>query len=318
MNKLAAITGFLGAAHNRYMVYQADRPLAAKLQLASCIPGCEGVEACYPSDFADVKELRRLLGEYGLGVAAVNFRSRRTGQWMRGSFTSERRQERQDVVDDLRRAMDCATELGCRRITTCPLNDGSDAPFETDFLRMYDFAAETLVAACAHRPDVTICIEYKKNDPRQRCFFGTVGEAASFCRYVGLTNLGVTLDIGHALYAEERPAQSLALLAKLKIPYYVHVNDNDGRWDWDMLPGTFHLWEFAEFFYALKKVGYDNDWYAFDVFPKEIDICQNFTAAFALTRKLEEITGRIDRATMEELMTERNPARTIQYLYSLL
>ena len=42
------------------------------------------------------------------------------------------------------------------------------------------------------------------------------------------------------------------------------------------------------------------------------------TAAMQLTRKLEAITDRIDVATMERLLRERNSAKTLPYLYSLL
>jgi xylose isomerase len=198
------------------------------------------------------------------------------------------------------------------------LNDGADALFELDYERAYDSAAETFRAACAHNPATKICIEYKKSDPVARCLFGTAGETAAFCLWTGIPNLGVTLDLGHALYAEERPAQSAALLAKAGRLFYVHLNDNDGRWDWDMLPGAFHFWESIEFLYALRKLGYTDDWYAFDVYPKEINTAENFAAAFQLTRKLEAITDRIDVPTMERLLVERNSAKTLPYLYSLL
>jgi xylose isomerase len=318
MNKLAIITAFLGETRNRYMVYQGNRGLQEKFAMLARIPGVDGVELCYPADFEDPAALKELLARAGLGIAGVNFRSRRTGKWWRGSFISEKPEERRELVDDLKRAMDAAAALGCRRITTCPLNDGADTLFEVDYIRAYDYAAETFGAACAYNRDIRLCIEYKKNDPIARCLLGTAGETAAFCLLIGAPNLGTTLDIGHAIYAEERPAQSAALLAKANRLFYVHLNDNDGRWDWDMLPGAFHLWEFVEFFYTLRKLGYDNDWYAFDVYPKEIDTVQNFTAAMQLTRKLEVITDRIDVPTMEELLRERNSAKTLPYLYSLL
>ncbi|MFO7956766.1 MAG: sugar phosphate isomerase/epimerase family protein [Candidatus Brocadiia bacterium] len=318
MNRLSVITGFLGAVKNRYMVYQQDRPLAEKLTMACRIEGCDGVELCYPADFEHPDALHGLLEKHELGVSAVNFRSRRTGRWLRGSFTSEDANERQEVADDLRRAMDHAAELGCNRVTTCPLNDGSDTPFEMDYTRIYGYAAETFAAACEHNPDVRVCIEFKRSDPRARCVFGTAGETASFCQTTGLHNLGVTLDIGHALYGGERPAQSAALLARADRLFYVHLNDNDGRWDWDLLPGAYHLWESVELLYTLRKLGYEDDWFAFDVFPKEIDTVENYSAALGLTRKLEEILDRIDPDRMEELMSARNPAATIPYLYSLI
>lgn len=318
MNKLAIITGFLGAVKNRYMVYQDDRILTEKMDMASRVEGIEGLELCYPSDFGNPAELKELLDKYNFGVSAINFRSRRTGMWWRGSFTSEISRERHEVVDDLKRAMDFAAELSCNRITTCPLNDGSDYLFEMDYIKAYDYAAETFSAGCAHNRDVRICIEYKENDPRARCIFGSVGETASFCQMTGADNLGATLDIGHALYAGERPAQSAALLARANRLFYVHLNDNDGRWDWDMLPGAYHLWEFVEMFYYLRILRYNDDWYAFDVFPKEIDTVDNFNAVVILTRKLEALTDRIDRKKMETLLGGRNPSKTIPYLYSLL
>lgn len=318
MNKLAVITAFLGETRNRYMVYQGNRTLAEKFAIAQTIPGLDGLELCYPADFENPAELKALLRQYGFGLSGMNFRSRRTGKWWRGAFIAESADERQEVVDDLKRAMDFAADLGIGRVSTCPLNDGADALFELDYNKAYDHAAETFAAACAHNPAIRLCIEYKKNDPMARCLFGTAGETAAFCLWTGIRNIGATLDLGHALYAEERPAQSAALLARANRLFYVHLNDNDGRWDWDMLPGAFHLWEFVELFYVLRKLGYDNDWYAFDVYPKELSAEANYVAAMSLTRKLEEITGRIDPVTMESLLKERNSAKTIPYLYSLL
>ncbi|MFB3817240.1 MAG: sugar phosphate isomerase/epimerase family protein [Candidatus Methylomirabilales bacterium] len=318
MNKLAIITGFLGETRNRYMQYQGNRSLAEKFEAAARIKGVDGLELCYPADFEKPDELKELLARHRFGLAGINFRSRRSGKWWRGSFISERAEERREVLNDLKRAMDFAAELNCRRITTCPLNDGADTLFEVDYTKAYDYAAEVFAAACAHDRSVRICIEYKKNDPMARCIFGTAGETAAFCLLTGAENLGATLDIGHALYADERPAQSAALLARARRLFYVHLNDNDGRWDWDMLPGAFHLWEFVEMFYTLRKLRYDNDWYAFDVYPKELNTEENYAAAMSLTRKLEAITNRIDPATMEALLKERNSARTIPYLYSLL
>ena len=318
MNKFAIITAFLGETRNRYMVYQGNRTLAEKFALAKTISGLDGFELCYPADFENPAELKALLGQHGFGLAGMNFRSRRTGKWWRGAFIAESPVERQEVLDDLRRAIDAAAEFGMGRISTCPLNDGADTLFELDYARAYDSAAETFGAACAHNPAIKICIEYKKSDPVARCLFGTAGETAAFCLWTGIGNLGVTLDLGHALYAEERPAQSAALLAKAGRLFYVHLNDNDGRWDWDMLPGAFHFWESIEFLYALKKLGYTDDWYAFDVYPKELDTAENFAAAFQIARRLETITDRIDVPTMEQLLRERNSAKTLPYLYSLL
>jgi xylose isomerase len=315
MNKLAIITAFLGGVKNRYMTYQADRTLEEKFKVAAQIEGLDGLELCYPADFADVATLKSLLADHGFGVPSINVRSRRTGKWLRGSFSSAHAEERAEVVDDFKRALDLAAELGAPRISTCPLNDGHDYVFEMNYLDAYRYAEETFSAICEHNRNINVCIEYKWNDPRTRCLLGSAGETLSFCHAVGAENLGATLDIGHAILVKERAAQSAAMLARAGKLFYVHLNDNDRNWDWDMLPGAYHFWEFLEFFYFLKEVGYTDDWYSYDIMSKENDTVETFNATFHMTRKLEALTERIDRDQMKALMQNRNPVRTLRYLY---
>jgi len=318
MNKLAIITAFLGGVKNRYITYKPDRTLEEKFALAAQVEGVDGLELCYPADFGDVGLLKSLLADYGFGVSSINVRSRRTGRWLRGSFTSPSTTERTEVVDDFRRAMDLAVEIGSPRISTCPLNDGHDYVFEMNYLDAYRYAEETFGAICEHDRQVRLCIEYKWNDPRTRCLFASAGETLVLCQSVGAENLGVTMDIGHSLLAGERPAQSVAMLSRAGKLFYVHLNDNDRNWDWDMLPGAFNLWEFVEFFYYLKEVGYDDDWYAYDVMSKEIDTVETFNTVTRLTRKLESLADRIDRQQMAAITAERNPVKALDYLYDVV
>jgi len=315
MNKLAAITAFLGGQKNRYIVYEPERDLREKIAIARRVEHLDGLELCYPADFGDLPQLKGLLADAGFGVPAVNVRSRRSGKWLRGAFTSQDPAERAEVVDDFRRAIDLAREVGTRRITTCPLNDGHDYVFEMSYFDAYRFAEETFAVICEHDRDVRVCIEYKLNDPRTRCLLASAGETIAFCDAVGAPNLGATLDVGHALLAHERPAQSLALLWRAGRLFYVHLNDNDRLWDWDMLPGAFHPWEFIEFFFHLREAGYTDDWYAYDVASKEIDTAEFFNAVTRLTRRLEAAASRIDREAALALMRGRNPARSLAYLF---
>lgn len=317
-NRYAVITGFYGRQANRFMEYQPQRSLTEKLQMAARTPGCEGVELCYPEDFADPALLKKLLSDLGLGVSALNFRSRRPGQWMRGAWASENETERNAVVDDCRRLMDIAAELGVPRVTNCPLNDGADVVFEMDYSRAYDYAAQAYAATASHCPDVRLCIEYKPNEPRARSLFDTAGGTLSFVQMVGAPNLGVTLDIGHAFAAGERPAQSASLLSRAGKLFYVQLNDNDGAFDWDLPPGVVSFWETLELLYTLPRLGYVDDWYSFDIVPKEFDPVKVYGDAFAMTRKLESIASRIDQARMTDLTQARNPTAIMAYLFSLL
>lgn len=315
MNKIAVITAFLGGVKNRYMQYIPNRTIKEKIELATKIKGVDGFELCYPGDFEDLNLLKKMLKDNGFGVSGINVRSRRQGRWIRGSFTSESAVERAEVVDDFKKAMDTALELGVNRITSCPLNDGHDYVFEMNYIDAYRYAEETFRQICEYNKDVKICIEYKVNDPRVRCMFGTAGETLAFCQSVGCENLGVTMDLGHSILGQERPAQALAMLHRAGKAFYIHLNDNDRNWDWDQLPGAFHMNETIEFMYYLKKLGYTDDWYAFDVCSKEIDTVETFATVARLTRKLEAMADRIDQKKMDNQMKERDPHKTFELMF---
>ena len=318
MNRLAVISSFLGGMKNRYLQYTPERTLAEKFAVDGKVRGLDGLELCYPADFEDPGLLERLLADSGLAVSAVNVRSRRTGRWLRGAFSSPRAEERAEVVDDFRRAIDLAAGLGVMRVSTCPLNDGHDTVFEMDYRAAYQCAEETFQAISAHDRRMRVCIEYKQSDPRTRCLFASAGETLSFCQSAGADNLGVTLDFGHALQAGERPAQSAVLLHRAGRLFYVHLNDNDRTWDWDMVPGSFHFWEFIEFLYYLKELGCTDDWYAYDVMTKELDTAESFQLVVDVTRRLEALAGRLERERIAALLAERNPVHSLRYLYETL
>ncbi len=320
MNKLAAISAFLGNVKNRYIEYHPDNSIIEKINMAKQVERLDGLELCYPADFTEIplEELGARMQDAGLGIAAVNVRTRRTGKWWRGSFSSAIAAERQEVIDDFRKAIDMANGLGCKRISTCPLNEGSDYVFEMNYFDAYQHSEEALAEICAHNRDTQICIEYKWNDPRQRCLIGSAAEVLVLCNSVGADNLGATLDIGHAIQANERPAQSVALLHRAGKMFYVHLNDNDRYWDWDMLPGSVNLWDSIEFLYYVKQCGYTDDWFSYDVVSKEVDRVEHFNLVTKLTRKLESLADKLDSEKIKELTQERNPNKSIEYLFDTL
>ena len=315
--KFSIITLFLGQTRNRFLIYQEANDVVDRLRRAGQARGCDGVELRYPADFEDLATLKAALADNGLGVSAINFASVRNEKWLRGSWTATDPTVRREVVDEMRRAMDVAAELGIDRITNCPLNDGYDYHFEMDYLDAFDAAAESYAAAADHNPAIKLCIEYKISEPRMRCQLGTAGQTAAFCQYVDRDNLGVTLDSGHALFANENIAMEAAMLARTKRLFYVHLNDNDGRADWDLIPGSIHFWPFVELFYTLRKIGYD-DWYAFDIVPKEHDPVPVFETAVTMSRKFDDIAARIDKDRMEDLLRRRDPSATMAYLSELV
>ena len=317
MLKLSIITLFLGQTRNRFLVYQDPCGIGEVLDRAGAAEGCGGVELRYPVDFGDVQAVKDGLARNSLGVSAVNFGSVRNDRWLRGAWTAENSADRQEAVDDFKRCIDIAADLGTNRVTNCPLNDGYDYPFEMDYSRALDNAAAAYADVAAHNPQMRVCIEYKISEPRVRSLLGTAGETLAFAQMVGADNLGATLDTGHAFFGQENPSMAAALLARAGKLFYVHLNDNDGRADYDLTPSTFHTWEFVELFYHLDRLGYD-DWYAFDIVPKEHDPSQVFTHAARITNTLKALAGRIDAARMDALLARRNPTAALDYLHTLI
>ena len=315
--KLSIITLFLGQTRNRFLIYQDPIDIGAVLDRAGASEGCGGVELRYPVDFADLAAVKEGLARNALGVSAINFASVRNDRWLRGAWTSENPADRQDAIDDFRRCLDIADELGTDRVTNCPLNDGFDYPFEIDYPAALDRAAACYDAVAAHDRSKRICIEYKISEPRVRALLGTAGESLAFVQMVGADNLGVTMDTGHAFFAQENPAHVCSLLARAGKLFYVHLNDNDCRADWDLTPGSFHTWEFVELFFHLNRMGFD-DWFTFDIVPKEHDPAQVFTHAARITNKLSDLAKRISTQEMERLLAARNPTAAMDYLHTLV
>ena len=179
--KYSIITSFLGDIKNRFIQYSKPKTIAEKLEIAGSIDGIDGVELCYPGDFDDIDLLKSLLKDQGLSVSAINVRSRKSFGWFKGSFSSENKNERDEFVDTYKKAIDAASYLDVQNITNCPLNDGHDYPFEMNYDHAYQNAEECFskIAEYAARQDIRISIEYKLNDPRERCFFGFWGLCSS-------------------------------------------------------------------------------------------------------------------------------------------
>ena len=122
-------------------------------------------------------------------------------------------------------------------ITCCPLSDGYEYAFETDYAQAWGWFIDGVGAAAATpgRAGVAWNTSHPSRATRSSC--PTPAPALAACLQIELPNVGVTMDIGHAL-AGEGTRQAAALLAQAGKLFLVHVNDNYRNWDWDMIPGS--------------------------------------------------------------------------------
>lgn len=314
--KNSILLGTLGRYHDRFHVYQPARSLAERLEIAAEIPRTDGVEPVFPQDLGHDGKGVEMLKQSGLAVSAVNINVKGEDLFRKGSFTNPDPDIRATAGRYLTQGMDLAAELGANMISVCPLIDGWDHAFEVDYQQQWKWMTEAFERAASHRSDVRISIEYKAYESRNRIILPSMGRTLHFCNVVGAANMGVTMDVGHALIAGETPAAELCLGHDAGRLFYVHFNDNDRGADWDMLPASVNLWETLEVLYYVEKLGWDG-WFAYDVFTRNGDNAEAVAATFEIMENLQRLLHKIG---MDELrgMAGSTPAKTFNALIGKL
>jgi xylose isomerase len=125
--------------------------------------------------------------------------------------------------------------------------------------------------------------------------------------------MGVTMDFGHSKWGHENPAEVVAQLAKSRYPYYIHINDNNGRWDWDFMVASHNFLEYVEFLFYLQENEY-SDFLTSDTSPTRWDIRGTFEANSRMTRKIWERLSSLDRQEFRALIRGGDFLKTWKFI----
>jgi len=313
MLKMAIITGFLSKTKDRFHEYNKPLALEQKFKLMAEIDGYDGVEIVYPYEVSDPEKTKSLLIKHGLNVAAINVNVKAEPEFRNGGLTSHDKAVRDKAVAFIKDAKNFAAAVGADKVTCCPLGDGYEFSFQYDYAQTWKYLVETFGEAGSHNPEIPLFVEYKPSETRGHCFIDTAAKALCLLNDIQNKNMGVTLDFGHSMYGNENPAEAFVMLAESAYKCYVHINDNDGKWDWDYFCGTKHFLEYVEFIYYLKKYGY-NDYLTSDTSPTRWDIKGTFEANSRLTNKIWQKLDRIDGRSLDRLITKSNYLETWKYI----
>jgi xylose isomerase len=315
--KYSVILGFLGKLKDRFSFYGEERDLASRFEIASQIDGIQGLELIYPFDFNDVGETKKLLAKFGLECSAVNVNIKADPKFHLGALTSKDEGIRKEAVQYLKTGIDISANLGTNMITCCPLSDGFDYAFETDYLKSWEWFIDGIGEAASHREDVRICLEYKQSEPRHKVIIPNAGTTLSACLQVGLSNVGVTMDMGHALLAGEGTAWAAALLAQAGKLFLVHVNDNYRNWDWDMIPGSINVWDMVELMFYLEEFGYKG-WMTSDVAPFRLDPVKTNSSTYHTLVWAEHVLDQVSRKELRRIICEGDPIDALNALQKII
>lgn len=317
--KFSANASFFGPNRDRFNQYQPHRTVAEKFALVAQVNGITGIELKYPRDFDDVPLVRSLLEEHGLTLSAVNVDIKDIAHFLHGALSNRKAATRQVAIDRLREGMDLAADLGTAIVTTCPLSDGYDYPFQVDFTEAWGHYIESVKAVVAHRRDVTLVLEYQAHEPHAKIMLNNVGKMLYVCEEVDAPNFGANLDVGHAFAAQESPAEAAALLASKGWLRYIHSNDSTGEGgDWDMISGAVHFWDWLELLYTLDHVGYDG-WIGADLAPKHFGPVDVFQTNTLMLQRMTALVERIGTDTIAAMLRkEGNPPEVFAFLSEFL
>jgi xylose isomerase len=311
--KQAIITGFMGKLRDRFSEYHVDRTPEEKVAAVAQVKGANGVEIVFPYELKDLIVIKETLKKYDLGVAAVNVNIKAEPEFVCGSSSVTTKKLRDKAVRFIQGALDVAVELGTDKVTCCPLSDGYDYLFQVDYQEAWRNMVSTFKQAAGHRKDIRLFLEYKASETRVQCFLDSAAKTMCMIHDIDEPNLGITIDVGHALWVGETPAESVCLAQTKGIPYYIHINDNNRKWDWDLIPATRNLWDYLEMFVYLKKFNYEG-WVTSDMSPMRLDPIDAFERTIATTEKMIEIVNRFDSDRLFTMMGEGKTVETLQWL----
>lgn len=313
--KFSANAAFFGLQRDRFTQYQPHRTLEEKIESVAQVEGVTGIELRHPVDFQDPGQVKHLLEKHALRLSAVNVDIKDAAHFRYGALSASSAEARQRAITLLREAMDITADLGTDLVTTCPLADGYDYPFQVDYVAAWGRYVETVRAVATYRSDIRVCLEYQPHEPHARILLRNVGAMLHLCAEVGAPNLGANLDVGHALAAGDSPAEAAALLHSKGHLFYIHTNDNTGDGgDRDMISGTVHLWHWLELLYTLDRLGY-NGWLGGDIVAKHTQPVAAFTTNLRMVQRMSAWLERIETDKITALIQEDgNIAETFDFL----
>jgi xylose isomerase len=310
-DKYAVIISNFGNRSDRFLSgYGEDRALPELFAAARRTPGLSGVElvGTWHITERNVGEIGRLLRDHNLKLVSIIPDHFATQMYGRGAFTSKEAQVRARAIADTKAMMDAAAELGCDLVSVWNGQDGYDYTFQADYLQERDWLVDGLRQCAEYRGDIRLSLEYKPKEPRTHSYLGTAAGTLLVAQEIGLPNVGVTVDVGHALAAYENVAESIAMLSRAgnKL-FHMHLNDNYRLWDDDMIVGSVHTIEVLEMLYWLDRVGYQG-YLSMDQYPYREEPEEAICESIAWLQALRRVVDRMGNEAITQMIRRGNAA----------
>ena len=257
-------------------------------------------------------ETARLLN--GLGLTLNGMAVRYRTNYIAGEFSNSKNYG--NALDLARRTIDAIGRLGGSVLTLWLSYDGNDYRFQDDYARSWERILEAFGTIADYAHPLRLSLEFKPYEPRAHSLLPGTGHTLHLIDELNRDNVGITLDFCHMLMAGENPSFGLALVARKKRLFGIHLNDGYGRTDDGLMFGSVDPARAAEFLFYLKRYTYDGVIY-FDTFPIREDPVDEFATNI---RTIERISQKLDAYGLDrirEVIDSRDGIRSQQLLQEL-
>ncbi len=312
--KQAVISSFLSKTKDRFHEYNEEKTLEERFKIVSEIEGMDGMELVFPYEVSNSDELKTLTYEYKINIAAINVNVKAEPEFKNGGLTSNKKEIRAKAIQFIKDGKDFAKKVGANKVTCCPLGDGYEFNFNCNYAQSWKYLIDAFGESGNYLPEIPLFIEYKPAETRGRCFIDTAAKTLCLLNEIGNKEMGVTIDFGHSvMFGNENPAEVVSLIAESPFRYYIHINDNNGQWDWDYFVGTKHFLDYVEFLYYLQEYNY-NDYITSDTSPTRWDIKGTFEANARITNKLCKLLNNLNRKEFNKLISGEDYLKTWKFI----
>ncbi len=181
------------------------------------------------------------------------------GQRFGPSFADGDESRRRLRIEHVKKVIDFAVMLDCPQVNTSTGYQPEDRTYQEVWRDVTDCYRE--VVGYARERDIWLNIEYEPGTYGPGgIFIANAKDALRMIEDVGLANLGVNLDVGHAFVCGEDIPQLIRTLAERGLLRHVHLEDIEEKEDgrrvhFHLVPGTGNL-PFPPVPRALREVGY--------------------------------------------------------------
>ena len=284
------------------------------LGMAAQVEGINAADLNFPDQVSETNEaaVAAALESYGMHLNGLAMRYYGEPAFAIGAFTNPDPAVRQKAIDQTRRGIDCAARLGADLMTLWMGQDGFDYSFQLDYSQAWDATVAAIAEVADHNPDIDISIEYKPNEPRAFSLMPDVGTTLLATKEVNRSNVGVTLDFAHVLYADEMPAHAAHLVARHSRLLGVHLNDGYGKRDDGLTAGSVHPVATVELFAELHRIGYNGAIY-FDTFPDHsgLDPLAEARCNVQLVERLRQVADKLkDNADLQRAIARQDATQS--------